>query len=79
MYYWEQLQVGVPVDETWLMKGVAYLLAVDVPARVLAADKLEVPVDKDPGVVQTYPLMKPGGWDFVVEKKWKILFVKYRV
>ncbi len=51
------------------MEGVAYLLVVDVPIGVLAADKLEVPVDKNLVVVETYPLIKPDGWDFVVEKK----------
>ncbi len=55
------LQVAVPVDQTWLMEWVAYWLAVDVPAGILAADKLEEPVDKDLIVVETYPLMKPGG------------------
>ncbi len=43
------------------MEGVTYLLAVDVPADVLAVDKLEVPVDKNLVVVETYPLMKPSG------------------
>ncbi len=52
------------------MEGVVYLLAVDVLAGVLAADKLEMLVDdKDLIVVETYLLMKPGGWDFVVVKK----------
>ncbi len=39
------------VDKTWLIEGVAYLLAVNVPADVLAIDKLEVLVDKDLVVV----------------------------
>ncbi len=51
------------------MEGVAYLLAVDLPAGGLAADKLEVPVDKNLIVVETYPLIKPGEWEFVVKKK----------
>ncbi len=73
------LQVGVPVDKKLLIKGVAYLLVVNVPAGILAANKLEVLVDKDLIVVKTYLLIKPGRWDFNIEKKWKILFVKYGV
>lgn len=52
------------------MEGVAYLLAVNMPAGILTTDNLEVLVDdKNLIVVETYLLMKPGGWDFVVEKK----------
>ncbi len=61
------------------MEGVAYLLIVDVPVDILAANKLEMPVDKNLVIVEIYPLMKPTGWDFIVKKIWKILFVKYGV
>lgn len=61
------------------MEKVAYLLVIDEPTGVLAADKLNVPVDKDLVVVETYLLMKASRWDFVVEKKCKMLFVKYRI
>ncbi len=63
------LQVSVPVNKTWLMEGIVYLLVVDVPASVLATDKLEVLIYKDLIIVETYPLMKSGGWDFLIEKK----------
>ncbi len=61
------------------MEGLAYFIVVDMPVCILVIDKWEVLVDKDLVVVETYLLMKPGGWDFVIKKKWKILFVKYGV
>ncbi len=65
----EALQVVVWVDKTWLMGGIAYLLAINMPIGILAVDKLEVPVDKNLVIVETYLLMKPDRWDFVIKKK----------
>lgn len=62
-----------------MIEGIAYLLAVDMPANVLRVEKLEMPVDKNLVNVETYLLKKLGRWDFVDENKSKILFVKYGV
>ena len=44
------------------MEGVAYLLAIDVSADVLAADKWELPIDdKDLVVVEMYLIIKSVG------------------
>lgn len=52
------LQVDILIDKTWLIEGVADILVVNIPESVLAVKKLEVPVDKDLIVVETYPLIK---------------------
>ena len=63
------LQIGFLVDETWLLKAIAYLPIINVPTCVLAVEKLDMPVDKNLVIVEMYPSMKPGRWDFIVEKK----------
>lgn len=52
-----------------MIEGIVYLLIVDMLVGLLVADKLEILVDKNLVIVETYSLMKTSRWDFVIKKK----------